>query len=37
MRVADRVVEMRGGMIVADGKPEAVVARIMEQIKTTAA
>ena len=36
MRMADRVVEMRGGMVVADGKPEAVIPRILERIAATA-
>ena len=32
MRMADRVIEMRGGVIVADGKPEAIVPRILARI-----
>jgi ABC-type multidrug transport system fused ATPase/permease subunit len=36
MRMADRVVEMRGGAIVAAGKPEAVVPRILARLTPAA-
>ena len=36
MRVADRVIEMRGGMIVADGKPEIIVPNILMQMASSA-
>ena len=32
MRVADRVIEMRGGMVVADGKPDTIIQKILKQI-----
>lgn len=37
MRVADRVIEMRRGMITMDGKPDVIVPRILKQIADTAA
>jgi len=37
MRVADRVIEMRRGMVVMDGKPDIIVPRILKQIAETAA
>ncbi len=36
MRMADRVIEMRGGVIVADGKPEAIVPRILARMTAAA-
>ena len=36
MRVADRVVEMRGGVVVADGTPEAIVPGILARLTTAA-
>jgi ATP-binding cassette, subfamily C, bacterial LapB len=36
MRMADRVIEMRGGLIVADGKPELVVPRLLAGLTTAA-
>ena len=32
MRLADRVLEMRGGMIVADGKPDVIVPKILARM-----
>jgi ATP-binding cassette, subfamily C, bacterial LapB len=37
MRAADRVIEMRAGMVVADGNPDTVIQKIMKQITSTAA
>jgi ABC-type bacteriocin/lantibiotic exporter with double-glycine peptidase domain len=37
MRMADRVIEMRGGMVAMDGKPEIMVPRILKQITESAA
>jgi ABC-type bacteriocin/lantibiotic exporter with double-glycine peptidase domain len=37
MRIADRIVEMRAGVVVADGKPDAMLPRILQQIKPSAA
>jgi ABC-type bacteriocin/lantibiotic exporter with double-glycine peptidase domain len=37
MRIADRVIEMRGGMVAMDGKPEVIVPRILKQITDSAA
>jgi ATP-binding cassette subfamily C protein LapB len=34
MRMADRVVEMRGGMVVADGTPDAVVPQILTRMRS---
>ena len=36
MRAADRVLEMRSGMVVADSKPDTVIAKILKQIASTA-
>ena len=36
MRVADRVIEMRGGAIVADGKPDVIVPRILARMTAAA-
>jgi ATP-binding cassette subfamily C protein LapB len=36
MRVADRLIEMRGGVVVADGKPEVVLPKILARITTAA-
>jgi ATP-binding cassette, subfamily C, bacterial LapB len=36
MRLADRVIEMRGGMVAADGAPEAIVPRILARITAAA-
>jgi ABC-type bacteriocin/lantibiotic exporter with double-glycine peptidase domain len=36
MRMANRVVEMRGGAVVADGKPEVVVPRILARLTPAA-
>lgn len=36
MLMADRVIEMRGGTIIADGKPEVVVPRILARLSTAA-
>ena len=36
MRVADRVIEMRGGLVTADGTPAIVVPRILAQITAAA-
>jgi ABC-type multidrug transport system fused ATPase/permease subunit len=36
MRAADRVIEMRGGGVVADGTPESIVPRILARMKNTA-
>jgi ABC-type bacteriocin/lantibiotic exporter with double-glycine peptidase domain len=37
MRIADRVIAMRAGTVVMDGKPEVVVPRILKQIADSAA
>jgi ABC-type bacteriocin/lantibiotic exporter with double-glycine peptidase domain len=37
MRIADRVIEMRNGMVAMDGKPEVIVPRILKQISDSAA
>jgi ABC-type protease/lipase transport system fused ATPase/permease subunit len=37
MRVADRVLVMSGGMVVANGKPDAIVPKILETAETSAA
>jgi ATP-binding cassette subfamily C protein LapB len=37
MRAADRVIEMRAGIVVADGKPDTVIPKILKQITITAA
>jgi hypothetical protein len=36
MLMADRVIEMRGGAIVTDGKPEVVVTKILARLTTAA-
>lgn len=36
MRMADRVIQMEGGAIVGDGKPEVIVPRILARLKTAA-
>jgi ATP-binding cassette, subfamily C, bacterial LapB len=36
MRLADRVIEMRGGMVAADGAPDAIVPRILARITAAA-
>jgi ATP-binding cassette subfamily C protein LapB len=36
MRLADRVLEMRGGMIVADGKPDVIVPKILARMNPAA-
>jgi ATP-binding cassette, subfamily C, bacterial LapB len=36
MRVADRVIEMRGGVVTADGTPEAIVPRILARMTDAA-
>jgi ABC-type bacteriocin/lantibiotic exporter with double-glycine peptidase domain len=37
MRVADRVLVMSGGVVVASGKPDAIVPKIVEYVQTNAA
>lgn len=32
MRIVDRVVELRGGVVAGDGKPEIIVPRILAKI-----
>jgi ATP-binding cassette, subfamily C, bacterial LapB len=36
MRMADRVIEMRGGAIIADGKPDVIVPRILARMTAAA-
>jgi ATP-binding cassette, subfamily C, bacterial LapB len=36
MRLADRVIEMRGGVVAADGAPDAIVPRILARITAAA-
>jgi ATP-binding cassette, subfamily C, bacterial LapB len=36
MRIADRVIEMRNGLVVADGRPEVIVPKILARITSAA-
>lgn len=36
MRMADRLIEMRGGVVVADGKPDVILPKILARITTAA-